>query len=55
MKKKLFYLIGLAGLVLLLAACGNDEVQPVDIKKQRTRVKYVIWRLLTINMLPRLF
>ena len=31
MKKKLFYVIGLAGLFLLLAACGNEAVQPVDI------------------------
>ena len=31
MTKKLFYLIGLAGLILLLAACGNEAVQPVDI------------------------
>ena len=34
MKNKLYHLIGLAGLVWLLAACGNDEVQPVDINEE---------------------
>ena len=33
MKKKLFCLIGLVGFILLLAACGHDEVQPVAINE----------------------
>ncbi|WP_404328150.1 nitrous oxide reductase accessory protein NosL [Mesobacillus maritimus] len=33
MRKKLIHFMGLAGLLLLLAACGNDEVQPVDINE----------------------
>ncbi|WP_428910221.1 nitrous oxide reductase accessory protein NosL [Niallia sp. Krafla_26] len=33
MKNKNFLLIGLIGFVLLLAACGNDEVQPVEIQE----------------------
>ena len=33
MKKKLFSLMGLTGFILILAACGNDEVQPVAINE----------------------
>lgn len=33
MKNKLFHLIGLVGLVFLIAACGKDEVQPVEINE----------------------
>ena len=33
MKKKLFSLIGCGRIILLLAACGNDEVNPVDINE----------------------
>ncbi|SEM50727.1 copper chaperone NosL [Mesobacillus persicus] len=33
MKRNRFNLFGLAIIILLLAACGNDEVQPVDINE----------------------
>ncbi|MEW9052592.1 MAG: nitrous oxide reductase accessory protein NosL [Neobacillus sp.] len=33
MKKKLVYLVGMIGFIFILAACGNAEVQPVDINE----------------------
>jgi copper chaperone NosL len=33
MKKKLVYLVGMIGFIIILAACGNAEVQPVDINE----------------------